>query len=72
MKLLGRLFGIFAIIGMLLGMIPLLGWLNWLNIPFAILGLVFSILGKSKGGIIICIVAIFLGLLRLIIGGGII
>ncbi len=72
MKLLGRLFGILAIIGMLLGMIPLLGWFNWLNIPFAILGLVFSILGKSKGGIIICIVAIFLGLLRLIIGGGII
>lgn len=71
MKILGRVFGILAIIGMLLGMIPLLGWLNWFNIPFAILGLVFSIIGKSKGGIIICVVAIFFGLFRLMLGGGI-
>jgi len=71
MKILGRVFGVLAIIGMLLGMIPLLGWLNWFNIPFAILGLVFSIIGKSKGGIIICVVAIFFGLFRLMLGGGI-
>ena len=71
MKTLGRVFGILAIVGMLFGMIPLLGWLNWFNIPFAILGLVLSILGKSKGGIIICVVAIFFGLFRLMLGGGI-
>jgi len=71
MKILGRVFGVLAIMGMLLGMIPLLGWLNWFNIPFAILGLVFSIIGKSKGGIIICVVAIFFGLFRLMLGGGI-
>ncbi|GAB3430845.1 hypothetical protein [Niabella aquatica] len=72
MKTIGRLFGILALIGMLLGLIPLLGWLNWINIPLAILGLFLSIIGKSKGGIIICIVAIFFGLFRLILGGGII
>lgn len=71
MKLIGRIFGILALFGMLIGFIPLFGWLNWLNIPFAMIGLLFSILGKSKGGIIICVVAIFFGLLRLIIGGGI-
>lgn len=71
MKTFGRIFGILAICGMLLGMIPLLGWLNWFNIPLAILGLLISIIGKSKGGIIICVVAIFFGLLRLMLGGGI-
>lgn len=71
MKTLGRIFGVLAICGMLLGMIPLLGWLNWFNIPLAIIGLLVSILGKSRGGIIICVVAIFFGLLRLMLGGGI-
>ncbi len=37
MQTIGRIFGILALIGMVLGMIPLLGWLNWLNIPLDIL-----------------------------------
>lgn len=72
MQTIGRIFGIIALIGMLIGLIPFLGWLNWLNIPLAIIGLLLSIIGKSKGGIIICVVAIFFGLLRLIFGGGLI
>jgi hypothetical protein len=71
MQTIGRLFGILALIGMLIGLIPLFGWLNWLNIPLAIIGLLLCIIGKSKGGIIICIVAIFFGLFRLMLGGGI-
>jgi hypothetical protein len=71
MQTIGRIFGILALIGMVIGMIPLFGWLNWLNIPLAIIGLLLSIIGKSKGGIIICVVAIFFGLLRLMLGGGI-
>ncbi len=70
MQTVGRIFGIMALIGMIIGLIPLLGWLNWFNIPLAILGLILSIVGKSKGGTIICIVAIFFGLVRLILGGG--
>lgn len=72
MKFTGRLLGILASIGMLLAFIPFLGWLNWLNIPFALIGLICSIIGKSKGGIILCILAMVFGLLRLILGGGII
>lgn len=70
MQTVGRIFGIMALIGMIIGLIPLLGWLNWFNIPLAILGLILSIVGKSKGGTIICIVAIFFGLVRLMLGGG--
>lgn len=71
MKNLGRLFGILAIMGMLIGFIPFLGWMNWFVIPFAIIGLVVSLLGRSKGGTVICVVAILLGMLRLLLGGGI-
>ncbi len=71
MKILGRLFGILSLIGMLLGFIPLFGWLNWFVIPFSIIGLVFSIIGKSGGGKTICIIAIIFGILRLILGGGV-
>jgi hypothetical protein len=72
MKFIGRLFGVAALTGMLLGILPLLGWINWFNIPLAILGLLFSAIGKSKGGLVISSVAIFFGLIRLIIGGGIV
>jgi hypothetical protein len=71
MKTIGRIFGIISLFGMLLGFIPFLGWLNWLIIPFAIIGLLFSIIGKSNGAMTICIVAIILGMLRLKLGGGI-
>jgi len=71
MKFLGLLFGILAALGMLLGFIPLLGWLNWLNIPLAIIGLIFSAIAKSSGGKVLCSVAIIFGILRLILGGGV-
>jgi hypothetical protein len=72
MRIFGLLFGIIAAFGMLLGFIPLLGWINWIVIPFAIIGLIISVLTNSKGGMTLCIVAIFFGLLKLSLGGGII
>lgn len=72
MKIIGLILGILAALGMLLAFIPLLGWLNWFNIPFAIVGLIFSVISKSKGGTILCIVAVIFGMIRLALGGGII
>ena len=71
--------GILAIIGMAVGIIPFLGSLNYLNIPFAVLGLLFSVLAivlSSKKelaivGCILCAVAILFGIIRLVIGFGI-
>ncbi|MBK6504753.1 MAG: hypothetical protein IPG02_03600 [Ignavibacteria bacterium] len=68
----GLILGILSALGMLLAFIPLLGWLNWINIPFAIIGLIFSVISKSKGGTVLCIVAIIFGMIRLALGGGII
>jgi hypothetical protein len=65
----GRIFGILAIIGVdrndTITMMDKLA-----NILLAIIGLMLSIIGKSKGGIVICVVAIFFGLFRHAIGGG--
>ena len=72
MKTLGRIFGVISILGMLLAFIPLLGWLNWLVIPFAVIGLLFSVGGKSKGATTLCIVVIIFGIIRLILGGGLV
>ena len=82
MQMLALIWGILAIIGMLIGFIPCLGWLNWINIPFAIVGLVVSIIaytgaapdkkGGAMGGIICCAIAMGLGLIRLVLGGGVI
>ena len=51
MQVFSLLWGIVAIIGMLIGFVPLLGALNWLNIPFAGVGIIFSAVavGVSRG-----------------------
>ena len=69
--------GILVGVGMAIGFIPCLGWFNWLNIPLAIIGLIFGIIAMTQGdnkgtaGFVICAIAIVLGLARLVLGGGI-
>jgi len=70
MKLFGIILGILSAIGMLIAFIPLLGWLNWINIPFAIVGLIISVVAESKGGTILCAIAVVFGIIRLTLGGG--
>ena len=79
LSILSLIWGILAIIGMAVAIIPFLGVLNYLNIPFAVLGLLFSILAivlSSKkelaiAGCLLCAVAIFIGGIRLVIGFGV-
>ena len=78
MSLIGFVFAILSAFVLLLTIIPFLGWINWLNLPFAFLGLIFSVIGvstaKNKGlsvaGIVICCIVIVLGILRLKACGG--
>lgn len=82
MKKASLVMGILAIFGMLFGFIPCLGAFNWINIPFAIIGLVISIVaytqednlpkGNATAGIVMCAAAAVFGFLRLILGGGIV
>ena len=75
------IFGLLSLLGFFICLLPLLGALNWLNIPFAVIGLVISIIalttakdeprGQSIAGLIMCLVAILFGMLRLMLGGGV-
>jgi len=82
MGLIGLLWGIVSLLGMLLAFIPLLGWGNWLTIPFAVCGLIVSGIayamtsperrGRASMGVWLNVIAIVIGLLRLSLGGGVI
>lgn len=82
MKTASLILGILAFTGMIVAFLPCLGSLNWVNIPFATIGLVISIVavtqakdnepkGNAIAGLVLCAVAMMFGLIRLILGGGI-
>ena len=63
--------GIVALIGALVGFIPLLGWFNWFVIPFAVVGLVLGFLSDGTTGRNINLVVVLLAAFRLALGFGI-
>lgn len=81
MSTLALIWGILAIIGFLVAFLPCLGSLNWINIPFSVVGLVISIIALSKeapdrrggamAGLVLCAIAVIIGMARLWAGGGI-
>jgi hypothetical protein len=82
MLILSLIWGILAIIGMVVAFFPCLGSLNWVNIPFSGIGLIISIIsvvttkeekkGAGIAGIVLCAVAAVVGAIRLIAGGGLV
>ncbi|MGD1120338.1 MAG: hypothetical protein ABR886_12805 [Dehalococcoidales bacterium] len=64
---------------MLIGLVPFLGWLNWITtLPLAIIGATFSGLGIARSrsifgiaGLIIAVIVFFIASARLFVGCGI-
>jgi hypothetical protein len=71
MNIISVIIGIVALIIALVGFIPLLGWLNWLVIPGAVVGLVIGLMSKETTGRNINLVVLALAIVRLALGGGI-
>ena len=81
MQVLSLVWGILAVIGLFVAFFPCLGSLNWINIPFSLAGLIFSIIvlvtakspskGKAIAGLVLCGIAVLFGMIRLSIGGGV-
>ena len=71
MNAISVIIGIVALLGALLGFIPLLGWFNWLVIPLAVVGLVLGMLSDRTSGRNVNTVVIILAIIRLFLGGGI-
>ena len=72
LNLVSVLIGIVTLIGAVIAFIPLLGWLNWFVIPVAVVGLAIGAASSSNAGRNLNLVVVVVGVLRLIIGHGII
>lgn len=51
--------------------IPLLGWMNWLIVPVAIVGLLFGLASGRTSGRNLNLIVIVIGIIRLVLGGGV-
>ncbi|MBK7867653.1 MAG: hypothetical protein IPJ75_12135 [Ignavibacteriales bacterium] len=74
--------GLLSLAGMIIAFFPCLGSLNWINIPFAAIGLLISYISvntaspqdksKASAGVVLCSIAVVLGIIRLIAGFGVV
>ena len=63
--------GFVALLCAVVAFIPLLGWLNWLIIPLALIGAGVGVISKSTAGRNLNLFVILIGVVRLALGGGI-
>jgi hypothetical protein len=64
--------GIVALVCAAIAFIPFLGWANWLIIPLAVIGAGVGQVSGSNGGRNLNLLVIVVGIIRLMLGGGII
>ena len=82
MGLISLLWGMFAMLWMVIALIPLLGWGNWFLIPFAAVGAIIAAIGiavtrsenrgRAKAGLVLNGIVIIVAIIRLNLGGGVI
>ena len=63
--------GLIALVLVIVAFIPLLGWANWFIIPIAIVGLALGAMSDRTSGRNLNIAVIVIGVIRLMLGGGI-
>jgi hypothetical protein len=63
--------GIVALLCAMVAFVPLLGWLNWLIIPLAIIGAGVGLVSRGTAGRNLNLFVIVIGIVRLMMGGGI-
>ncbi len=63
--------GIVALIFAVVAFLPLLGWANWLIIPLALIGAAVGMASRSNTGRNLNLFVVVVGILRLMLGGGI-
>jgi hypothetical protein len=77
MRIISMLFGLVAIPFMFIGIIPFLGWSNWIFIPIDSIGLLAGLISmRSRGrtnlpaliGVTGCGIAMIVGIIRLWLG----
>ncbi|WP_447953361.1 hypothetical protein [Sphingopyxis chilensis] len=64
--------GAIALVLVVIAFIPILGAANWFIVPFAVIGLALGAMSGKTSGRNLNIVVIVIGVIRLMLGGGII
>ena len=71
-NLVSMVIGVVALVLAAVAFLPLLGWANWFILPLAVIGAgVCQLSSGSKAGRNLNLIVILLGILRLMLGGGI-
>lgn len=71
LNLVSLIIGFVALILAGIAFLPLLGWANWLIVPLAILGAGIGAMSQGTAGRNLNLFVIVVGVLRLMLGGGI-
>lgn len=71
-NLVSLIIGVVALIFAVVAFIPFFGWANWLIVPLAMIGALVGIVSRGTAGRNLNIFVIVIGVIRLILGHGII
>lgn len=63
--------GVVALLFAVIAFLPLLGWANWLIIPLAVIGAGVGMASRTNTGRNLNLFVILVGVIRLMLGGGI-
>lgn len=71
LNLASLIIGVVALIFAVIAFLPLLGWANWLIIPLALIGAAVGMASSSNAGRNLNLFVVVIGVIRLMLGGGI-
>lgn len=71
LNLASLIIGIVALVLAVVAFQPLLGWANWLIIPLAVIGAAVGMISSGTSGRNLNLFVIVVGVVRLMLGGGI-
>ena len=71
LNLVSIIIGVVGLLFAVIAFLPLLGWANWLIIPLAVIGAAVGMASKSTTGRNLNLFVIVVGVIRLMLGGGI-
>ncbi len=71
LNLVSLIIGSVALVCAAVAFLPLLGWANWLIIPLAVIGAGIGAMSQGTAGRNLNLFVIVVGVLRLMLGGGI-
>ena len=71
LNLASLIIGVVALIFAAVAFLPLLGWANWLIVPLAVIGAAVGMASRGTAGRNLNLFVIVVGVVRLMLGGGI-